>query len=95
MARFGFPPVIEMSDELIGLIAADCGYEESCDAAALRWGLPVLIALGLCPELPFRKLADACWGEGWKQKEFKSILEMLVDRDVVTFVKPYYSLNIH
>jgi len=93
MARFGFPPVIEMSDELVGLIAADCGYAESSSAAALRWGVPVLVALGLCPELPFRKLADACWGEGWKQKELKSIVEMLVDREVVTFAKPYYSLK--
>lgn len=93
MARFGFPSVIEMSDELVGLIAADCGYAESSSAAALRRGVPVLVALGLCPELPFRKLADACWGEGWKQKELKSIVEMLMDRDVVTFTKPYYSLK--
>ena len=93
MARFGFPPVIEMSDELVGLIAADCGYAESSSDAALRRGVPVLVALGLCPELPFRKLADACWGEGLKQKELKSIVEMLMDRDVVTFTKPYYSLK--
>ena len=82
-----------MRDELVSRIATDCGYAESRDAAALRRGIPVLVALGLCPELPFRKLADACWGEGLKQKELKLILEMLTKQGVVILEKPYYTLK--
>lgn len=84
--------MLEMSDELASLIASDCGFSANGEAESLRAGLPVLVALGLFPELPFRKLAAACRGECLKQKELKSLVEMLMTKGVVKFEKPYYSL---
>lgn len=92
MGHFGFPSVLAMSGELAGLIATDCGYLKDDEGLKHRRVLLVLALLALFPELPFRKLSGACWGESMKQKELKELLEMMVADKLIKYSKPYYSL---
>lgn len=93
MARFGFPSVMGMSEELVSLIIHACGLSSrGKNKQEERRELLVVALLALFPGLPFRQLADACWRERLKQQELKGILEKLCRKKVVECRQPLYFL---